>query len=127
MLFRSDGGPTYASDVLQTTPEYKGPYADPTGDLKSVICSPKGDTITFKANKPFPDMPYAATFGAFAAIPKAKDTKQNYDLRPFSNGPYKIQSYDRGKQLTLVRNKTRQANITREMTEIASGAEAMAG
>ena len=29
--------------------------------------------------------------------------------------------------LTLVYNKTRQANITREMIEIASGAEAMAG
>jgi F-type H+-transporting ATPase subunit gamma len=29
--------------------------------------------------------------------------------------------------LTLVYNKTRQANITREMTEIASGAEALAG
>lgn len=100
-----DGGPTYASDVLQTTPAYKGPYEDPTGDLKSVVCSSKGDTITFKANRPFPDMPYAATFGAFAAVPKAKDTKQNYDLRPFSNGPYKIQSYDRGKQMTLVRNK----------------------
>jgi peptide/nickel transport system substrate-binding protein len=34
-----------------------------------------------------------------------KDTKQNYDLRPISTGPYKIESYDRGKQLTLVRNK----------------------
>ncbi len=30
-------------------------------------------------------------------------------------------------ELTLVYNKTRQANITREMTEIASGAEAMGG
>ena len=29
--------------------------------------------------------------------------------------------------LTLVYNKTRQANITREMSEIASGAEALAG
>ena len=28
-------------------------------------------------------------------------------------------------ELTLVYNKTRQANITREMTEIASGAEAL--
>ena len=50
-------------------------------------------------------MPYAATFGAFAALPKAKDTKQNYDNKPFSNGPYKVQSYARGKQMVLVRNK----------------------
>ena len=37
-------------------------------------------------------------------MPKAHDTKQNYDLHPWSTGPYKIQSYDRGKQMTLVRN-----------------------
>jgi peptide/nickel transport system substrate-binding protein len=45
------------------------------------------------------------TFGSFTAIPKAKDTKQNYDLHPISTGPYKVASYDRGKQMTLVRNK----------------------
>lgn len=100
-----DGGPTYAAEVLQTTPAYKGPYEDPNGDLKSVVCAADGSSITLKANKPFPDMPYALTFGAFAAIPKAKDTKQNYDLKPLSNGPYKVQSYDRGKQMVLVRNK----------------------
>lgn len=100
-----DGGPTYASEWLQTTPAYKGPYEDPNGDLSSVVCSAKGDSITFKLNRPIPDLPYVATFGAWAAVPKAKDTKQNYTLRPFSNGPYKIESYDRGKQLTLVRNK----------------------
>ena len=100
-----DGGPTYAAEWLQTSPAYKGPYEDPNGDLTSVVCSPKGDTITFKLNRPIPDLPYVATFGAWAALPKAKDTKQNYDLKPLSNGPYKVQSYDRGKQMTLVRNK----------------------
>jgi len=69
-----------------------------------VQCSAKGDEITYVLTQPIPYFPYVTTFGSFTAIPKAKDTKQNYDNRPFSSGPYKIESYDRGKQLTLVRN-----------------------
>lgn len=38
-------------------------------------------------------------------MPKSKDTGVNYDQRPFSSGPYKIASYDRGRKLVLVRNR----------------------
>jgi peptide/nickel transport system substrate-binding protein len=37
-------------------------------------------------------------------VPKAKDTKVNYDNHPFSSGPYKIDTYVRGKSMTLSRN-----------------------
>ena len=40
----------------------------------------------------------------FAPVPKAKDKGPQYDNRPFSSGPYKIESYERGKKLVLVRN-----------------------
>jgi peptide/nickel transport system substrate-binding protein len=43
-------------------------------------------------------------YGSFAPIKKSKDTKEKYDLRPLSSGPYKIDKYNRGKDLTLVRN-----------------------
>lgn len=33
-----------------------------------------------------------------------KDTKSKYTLHPFSSGPYKFESYNPGKDLTLVRN-----------------------
>jgi len=100
-----DGGTPYADQFLENTNEYKGPYTTPDKKLLSVVCSPKGDSVTFKLKTATPYFPYVTTFGAFTAIPKAKDTKQNYDLHPISTGPYKVASYDRGKQMTLVRNK----------------------
>ncbi|MEI6038168.1 MAG: ABC transporter substrate-binding protein [Actinomycetes bacterium] len=97
-----DGGTTYAHDFLANPTGYAGPYTTPTKDLTSVTCS--GDSISFKLAQKVPYFPYVTTFGAFSPIPVAKDTKQNYDLHPMSTGPYKIESYDRGKQMTLVRN-----------------------
>lgn len=99
-----DGGTTYAKDLLLNPTNFKGPYTEPNGDLTSVICSPKGDSITYKLQQAVSYFPYVTTFGSFSPVPKTKDTKQNYDLRPVSSGPYKIQSYNRGKQMTLVRN-----------------------
>ncbi len=99
-----DGGTTYAHDFLANATGYAGPYTTPTKDLTSVVCSSSGDAITFKLAQKVPYFPYVTTFGAFSPIPVAKDTKQNYDLHPMATGPYKIESYDRGKQLTLVRN-----------------------
>ncbi len=100
-----DGGTTYAHDLLANPTDYKGPYTTPDGDLKSVTCSAKGDSIKFDLQQAVPYFPYVTTFGAFSPIPKAKDTKQNYDLHPVSTGPYMISAYNRGKNLTLVRNK----------------------
>ncbi len=100
-----DGGTTYAKDFLLNPTGFKGPYTDPTGDLTSIVCSAKGDSITYKLAQPVPYFAYVTTFGSFSPVPKAKDTKQNYDLKPISTGPYKVQSYNRGKNMTLVRNK----------------------
>jgi len=99
-----DGGTTYAHDFLANPTGYAGPYTTPTKDLTSVVCSSSGDAISFKLAQKVPYFPYVTTFGAFSPVPKAKDTKQNYDLHPMATGPYKIDSYDRGKQMTLVRN-----------------------
>ena len=100
-----DGGTTYAHDLLANPTDFKGPYTTPDKDLTSVTCSAKGDSIKFDLQQAVPYFPYVTTFGAFSPVPKAKDTKQNYDLHPMATGPYKIASYDRGKQMTLVRNK----------------------
>ena len=97
-----DGGTTYAHDFLANPTGYAGPYTTPNKDLTSVVCG--SDSITFKLAQKVPYFPYVTTFGAFSPVPVAKDTKQNYDLHPMATGPYKIESYDRGKQMTLVRN-----------------------
>jgi peptide/nickel transport system substrate-binding protein len=98
------GGTTYAKDFLENPNGYTGPYKQPTADLPSIICSPKGDSITYKLSQPIPYFQSLVAYGSFAPIKKSKDTKEKYDLRPFSSGPYKIEKYNRGKDLTLVRN-----------------------
>ena len=98
------GGTTYAKDFLQNPGNYKGPYIQPSADLPSITCSPKGDSITYKLSQPVPYFQSIVAYGSFAPIKKSKDTGVNYDNKPFSSGPYKIQTYNRGKDLTLIRN-----------------------
>ncbi len=98
------GGTTYAKDFLENPNSYTGPYKQPTADLPSIICSPKGDSITYKLSQPVPYFQSLVAYGSFAPVKKSKDTKEKYDLRPLSSGPYKSEKYNRGKDLTLVRN-----------------------
>lgn len=98
------GGSTYAKDFLQNPGSYKGPYIQPSADLPSIICSPSGDSITYKLSQPVAYFQSIVAYGSFAPIKKSKDTGVNYDNKPFSSGPYKIQTYNRGKDLTLIRN-----------------------
>jgi len=70
--------------------------------LDSIVV--QGNSITFKLKKAVGDFGYTVAEPTTAPIPKAKDTGIQYDSRPFSSGPYKIDVYKRGKSLTLVRN-----------------------
>ncbi len=104
-LFASDvinGGPSsYYTSLLSDT--YKGPYADPNGDLTSVT-TPDDNTIVFKLNKPFADFDYLMALPTSAPVPKSKDTKADYGKRPVSSGPYKFDSFEPSKQTTWSRN-----------------------
>ncbi|MFD9906498.1 ABC transporter substrate-binding protein [Streptomyces sp. NPDC059063] len=95
------GGPDYAARYLAGAKGYKGP-AD--GEHLDSVRTPDDRTIVFELRKPFAEFPYATVLPTFAPVPKAKDKGPQYDNRPFSSGPYKVQSYDRDKQLVLVRN-----------------------
>jgi peptide/nickel transport system substrate-binding protein len=100
-------GPTYVQAWLAGSQKYnetyKGPYnggADTPPNL-----TVNGDyELVFNFNAPHCDMPYAASMPTTAAVPKAKDTKVDYDKRPFSSGPYKIKEYKKDVSLTLERN-----------------------
>jgi peptide/nickel transport system substrate-binding protein len=94
-------GPPYPRMWLNC-PGYKGPYKDPRGC--KAIKTPNPKTVVFHLTTPVPDFSYAVAMPPWTAIKKSKDTGVNYDNHPFSTGPYKIQSYQRGKQLVLVRN-----------------------
>lgn len=114
------GGSTYALSYLDipavtvresdgTTHEesvYKGPYVTKGNDTaaydRAVVC--EGQKITFHLSKPISDFNHAVTVG-MGAVPNASDTREGYDKRIISNGPYKIQEYTQGNQLALVRNE----------------------
>ena len=98
-------GPTYYQ-VYFADNKYPGPYKDRAKNLMGLtsVQTPDATTLVIHLAKPFPDLPYALTFPNSAPVPPAKDTGSNYQLHPMSTGPYKFQSYQLNKQLTLVPN-----------------------
>ncbi|CAL9417587.1 putative D,D-dipeptide-binding periplasmic protein DdpA [Streptomyces sp. enrichment culture] len=100
------GGPTYLKDVLDPEGEYPGPYKDTSKDklgLKAIE-TPDDKTIVFKLPRPNSDFEEMLALISASPVRQDKDTKSKYGLRPFSSGPYKFESYNVGKDLTLVRN-----------------------
>ncbi|MCX5155635.1 ABC transporter substrate-binding protein [Streptomyces sp. NBC_00291] len=96
------GGPDYAAQYLAGGESYKGPLQ---GQHLDSIKTPDDRTIVFRLKRPVADFSATATLPTFAPVPQSKETGTRYDARPFSSGPYKIESYDRDKKLVLVRNE----------------------
>ena len=99
-------GPSYAMSYINVEGEYPGPYKATAEQQaaydKAVACD--GNVITFNLKSTVADFNYTTTLLTFSPVPKAKDTGEKYDLSPVSSGPYKIESYEIGKSLVLVRN-----------------------
>jgi peptide/nickel transport system substrate-binding protein len=119
-------GPTYAIQYLDIPANpitdtkdpksaflsaYYGPY-DKTGQAlfdKAVTC--EGKTITFNLSGPHPDFNFTTTLG-FSPVPTKAgvDSGETYGQPghlPWSNGPYKVESYSTGNggKFILVRNE----------------------
>jgi peptide/nickel transport system substrate-binding protein len=101
-------GPPYARMWLAGGDKYKGPYEDKNG-LASIE-TPDDKTIVFKLNRSVADFGATVSLPMFAPVPQGKDTGVAYDSRPFSSGPYKIDSFEPNKRLTLVRNENWDSN-----------------
>jgi len=99
-------GAPYAHEYLDCA-GYKGPYVAGNNGGKgcTAIEVPDEKTIVFKLNRPVPTFEGTASMKIWSPVPKAKDTKTQYDNHPVATGPYKIESYTRKKQLVLVRNE----------------------
>ena len=103
-------GPQYLVGALDIpknadgSSKYAGPYKKTGQKLFNKAVSCKGNTVTFKLNRSFADFNYALTYPAGAPVKKSKDTGDKYDLKPYANGPYKIESYKIGDEMVLVRN-----------------------
>src|SRR4029077_13370267 len=100
-------GPAYFPLLLAPQkPAYPGPYKDRSKNIMGLkaVQTPDAHTIVFHLAKPFADFNYVTAIPQTAPVPPAKDTGVNYQLHPMSTGPYKFQSYQLNKQLTLVPN-----------------------
>ncbi|WP_406136812.1 ABC transporter substrate-binding protein [Streptomyces sp. NBC_01089] len=93
-------GPRYPQTWLVGGDKYKGPYEGK--HLDSIETS--GKTVTFHLNEPRGDFNFMLGMRAFSLVPKKHDTKEDYDKKPFSCGPYKIDSRQVGKSMTCSRN-----------------------
>jgi peptide/nickel transport system substrate-binding protein len=98
-------GPTYFNDFLLDVPKGYSVYKDKTlAGVAKAMETPDAQTIVFHLSKPFASFDYFAQLPATAPVPQAKDTGAKYQEHPFSTGPYKFESNDANKGLTLVRN-----------------------
>src|SRR5215831_8625588 len=100
-------GPSYFPLLLAPQkPAYPGPYKDRAKNIMGLkaISTPNATTIVFHLAHPFADFDYVTAIPQTAPVPPGKDTGANYQLHPMSTGPYKFQSYQLNKQLTLVPN-----------------------
>ncbi|MFD4172286.1 ABC transporter substrate-binding protein [Streptomyces anulatus] len=95
------GGPDYAQRYLADAEGYAGPL---DGKHLDSIRTPDDRTIVFSLNRPVAEFSYTVTLPTFSPVPQSREKGVQYDLRPFSSGPYRIESYARGKKLVLVRN-----------------------
>ncbi|MFE0463347.1 ABC transporter substrate-binding protein [Kitasatospora sp. NPDC058965] len=97
------GGPDYAKKYLVAPADYKGPLKGSELGNDSIE-TPDAKTIVFHLKRPVAEFGYTVTLPTFAPVPKAHEGGTTYGNHVFSSGPYKVETYDRGKQLTLVRN-----------------------
>ena len=73
-------------------------------DIKSVKCAGKSGTVTFKT--PYADWESVVSFSVYPAhIIRGQDMNQMFNNSiPVSSGPWKFQSWQKGVQLTVVKN-----------------------
>ncbi|MCW5253273.1 MULTISPECIES: ABC transporter substrate-binding protein [unclassified Streptomyces] len=94
-------GPRYVQQFLVGGDKYKGPYEGKHLDSIEI----DGKTVTFRLNEARADFNFTLAMRGFSLVPQKHDTKEKYDKRPFSCGPYKIGARSIGKSLTYVRNE----------------------
>lgn len=95
------GGTSYHKTLLKDADTYHGPFE---GKSLYSIETPDDSTIIFHLTTPFADWPWVTSMAAFVPIPtNAGPTAK--DVAHVASGPYRVEKYEAGKQLVMVRNK----------------------
>ncbi|MDR1447719.1 MAG: ABC transporter substrate-binding protein [Candidatus Ancillula sp.] len=95
------GGLTYHKTLLVGGNTYKGPFS---GKELDSIETPDDKTIIFHLERPFGDWPWIVSQPAFSPVPSGEKNVQTYGEHPVASGPYKVESYELGNKLVLVKN-----------------------
>uniref|UniRef100_UPI0035AC09CB ABC transporter substrate-binding protein n=1 Tax=Streptomyces coelicoflavus TaxID=285562 RepID=UPI0035AC09CB len=101
------GGPAHLQKVLDPKKTYEGPYKDEDPQKLGLraIETPDSKTIVFHLSEPNGDFEEMLALPVASPVKRKRDTGSVYELRPFSSGPYKFESYDPHRELVLVRNE----------------------
>jgi peptide/nickel transport system substrate-binding protein len=95
-------GPRFSNLYFLHGHTYHGPYRSGT-DYDGVVI--RGQQITLKMARPFPDLPYYLAFPAMSPIPPGRDSNPaRYQNHPWATGPYMFRDYAPGHLLRLVKN-----------------------
>ncbi|MGW1843572.1 ABC transporter substrate-binding protein [Streptomyces sp. NPDC001966] len=93
-------GPRYPQQWLIGGDKYKGPYEGKHLDSIEI----DGRTVVFHLKEARADFNFTLGMRSFSLVPKKHDNKEDYDKKPFSCGPYKIDARQVGKSMSLSRN-----------------------
>ncbi|HET7684209.1 MAG TPA: ABC transporter substrate-binding protein [Marmoricola sp.] len=98
-------GTEYSAKYFLDGDKYNGPYDKSTKGQDYEGVTVEGNDITIKMSQPFPDMDYWGSFMAMGPIPQGNvSNPPGYGNKPWATGPYKVESFQPEKELTLVRN-----------------------
>ncbi|MEU0592777.1 MULTISPECIES: ABC transporter substrate-binding protein [Streptomyces] len=96
------GGPARLQTVLDPQ---KTKDQDPQKLGLRAVETPDSKTIVFHLPEPNGDFEEMLALPMASPVKRERGTGSVYELRPFSSGPYKLDSYDPHHELVLVRNE----------------------
>ncbi|NYI05005.1 ABC transporter substrate-binding protein [Allostreptomyces psammosilenae] len=101
-------GPPYFQQWLTGTSSFteaQQAYGGPRDGELDAIETPDDKTVVFHFAEPQADVPFAAAMPTATPVREDKDTGADYDVHPFSNGPYKITEREFNSTLVMERNE----------------------
>lgn len=100
-------GATYAQTALTGKDDWRSAYEGPYGGkrLDAITVDKAKKTITFNLALARPDFNFTVAMHSYGAVPVKLDTKEKYDKKPVSCGPYVVKHRAIDKSITWTRNK----------------------
>ncbi|GLW68981.1 ABC transporter [Kitasatospora phosalacinea] len=97
-------GPTYVQTWISGA-DYRSAYEGPFGGKHlDAVQTPDDKTVVITFPEAHTDANFTLAMTGYGIVPKDHDTKEEYDKKPFSSGPYQITEHVTDRSLDLERN-----------------------